>query len=80
MSSFHDPLLSYVPQIDKNFAFLQFCTDIRRKSKPRRAIYIYASESSQYSLTENGTIYSGLSHSSHDIEDYMTLQKYNMIL
>ena len=67
-------------KLTKTLLFFQFYTDIGRKSKLRRAIYIYASESSQYSLSENGSIYSGLSHSSRDIQDYMTLQKYNMIL
>ena len=33
--------------------FLQFCADISKKSKSAEAIYIYASESSHYPLSEN---------------------------
>ena len=50
--------------------FLQFCTDPSKKSNSITAIYIYASESSYYSLSENDMVYRGLSHRSWDISNY----------
>ena len=47
----------------------QFCADISKKSKSFKAIYIYASESSHYTLSENAMIYRGLSHRSRNISD-----------
>ena len=52
--------------------FLQFCTDPSKKSNSITAIYIYASESSYYSLSENDMVYRGLSHRSWDISNYNT--------
>ena len=49
--------------------FLQFCTDPSKKSNSITAIYIYASESSYYSLSENDIVYRGLSHRSWDISN-----------
>ena len=37
--------------------FLQYCADLRKKSKSFKAIYIYASERSRYALSENGIVY-----------------------
>ena len=37
--------------------FLQFCADLSKKSKSIKAIYIYASERSRYTLSENGIVY-----------------------
>ena len=49
--------------------FLQFCADLRKKPKFIKAIYIYGSESSYYSLSENDMVYRGLSHRSWDISN-----------
>ena len=49
--------------------FSQFCTDLSKKSKSVKAIYICASESSYFSLSENAMVYWGLSHHSLDISD-----------
>ena len=56
-----------VCKLSKNVIFLQFCADLSKKSKSVEAIYIYASESSYYSLSENALIYSGLTHRLWDI-------------
>ena len=49
--------------------FLQFCTDPSKKSNSITAIYIYASEISYYTLSENDMDYRGLSHGSWDISN-----------
>ena len=56
-----------VCKLSKNVHFLQFCADVSKISKSVKAIYIYVSESSHYSLSENAMVYRGLSHSSWDI-------------
>ena len=56
-----------VCKLSKKVHFLQFCADLSKKSKSVEAIYIYASESSHYSLLENAMIYSGLRHRLWDI-------------
>ena len=56
--------------IAKKSVFLHFCTDPSKKSNSITAIYIYASESSYYSLSENDMVYRGLSHRSWDISNY----------
>ena len=48
----------------KKCFFFQFCADLIKKPKSVRAIYIYASESSHYTLSENDMVYRGLSHRS----------------
>ena len=58
-----------VCKLSKKVQFLQFCADLSKKSKSVKAIYIYASESSHYTLSENGMVYRGLSHRSWDISD-----------
>ena len=55
--------------LSKKVHFLQFCADLSKKSKTVKAIYIYASESSHYILSENAVAYSDLSHCSWDISD-----------
>ena len=45
-------------------AFLQFCAYLSKKFKSVKAIYIYPSESSHYTLSENDMVYRGLSHRS----------------
>ena len=42
-----------VCKLSKKVHFLQFCADLSKKSKSVKAIYIYASESSHYTLSEN---------------------------
>ena len=59
-----------VCKLSKKVHFLQFCADLSKKSKSVEAIYIYASESSHYTVSENPMIYRGLSHCSWDISDY----------
>ena len=58
-----------VCKLSKKVQFLQFCADLSKKSKSVKAIYIYASESSHYTLSENAMVYRGLSHRSWDISD-----------
>ena len=48
--------------------FHQFCADLRKKCKSVKAIYIYAAESSHYTLSENDMVYKRLS-GSWDITD-----------
>ena len=57
-------------KLSKNGHFLQFCADLSKKSKSLKAICIYASESSHYTLSVNAMFYRGLSHRSWDINDY----------
>ena len=58
-----------VLKLSKKVHFLQFCADLSKKSKSVKAIYIYASESSYYTLSENDMVYRGLSHRSWDISN-----------
>ena len=58
-----------VGKLSEKVHFLQFCADLIKKSKSVKAIYIYASESSHYTLSENAMVYSGPSHRSWDISD-----------
>ena len=46
-----------VLKLSKIVSFLQFFADIRKKSKAVIAIYIYASESSCFTLLENDVGY-----------------------
>ena len=48
----------------KKVHFLQFCADLIKKPKSAKAIYIYASEKSHYTLSENVMVFRGLSHRS----------------
>ena len=41
----------------KKVHFLQFCADLSKKPKSVKAIYINASKSSHYTLSENGMVY-----------------------
>ena len=58
-----------VLKLSKKVDFLQFCADLSKQCKSVKAIYIYASESSHYTLSENVMVCSGLSHRSWDISD-----------
>ena len=51
-------------KLPKKVYFLQFCGDLSKNSKSAKVIYIYASESSYYSLSENDMVYSGVSYRS----------------
>ena len=53
-----------VLELSKKVHFLQFCADLSKKLQSLKAIYIYASESSYYTLSENGMVYRGLRHRS----------------
>ena len=46
-----------VCKLFKKVHFLQFCADLSKKSKSVKAIYIYASERSHYTLSENAMVY-----------------------
>ena len=46
-----------VCKLSRKGHFLQFCADLSKKSKSVKAIYIYASESSRLTLSENGIVY-----------------------
>ena len=58
-----------VLKLSKKVHFLQFSADLSQKPKPVKAIYIYGSENSCYSLSENGMVYRGLSYRSWDISN-----------
>ena len=58
LCSFHVPFLSYDPLIvEKKMHFFKFVLISAKKSKYLKAIYIYASERSRYTLSENVIIY-----------------------
>ena len=44
-------------KLSKIVSFLQFFADISKKSRAVIAIYVYASESSRFTLLENGVGY-----------------------
>ena len=57
-SGFHVSILSLmVPKLSKIVSFLQFTTDVSKKSKAVIAIYVYATESSRFALLENAIGY-----------------------
>ena len=58
-----------VRKLSKKVQFLEFCADLSKKSKSIKAIYIYASESSLSTLSENGMVYRVLSHRSWNISN-----------
>ena len=51
-----------VLKLSKKVHFLQFCADLSKKTKSIQAIYIYASERSQYALSENGIVYCAMTY------------------
>ena len=51
-------------KLSKEVYFLQFCADFSKKPECVKASYIYASESSRYTLSENDMVCRGLSHCS----------------
>ena len=58
-----------VRKLSKKVHFLEFCANLNKKCKSVKAIYIYASESSHYTFSENGMVYMNPSHRSWDISD-----------
>ena len=56
-----------VLKLSKKVNFLQFCADLSKKSKYIKAIYIYASESSLCTLSENGVVYYAMIYCFGDI-------------
>ena len=86
LSSFHVSFVSYGPKIVKKVHFLQLCADLSKKSKSIKATYIYASESSPSTLSENGVGVQGVQPNVHEIlaikiSKYMlTQQNFNKIL
>ena len=52
-----------VLKLPKKVHLLQFCADFGKKATSFKAIYMYASESSNYTPSEN-MVYRGLSHRS----------------
>ena len=74
-----------VSKLSKKVHFLQFCADLSKKSKSVKTIYIDASKSSYYTLTENVMVFRGLSHIHEMIaikisKKMMTQQKFSKIL
>ena len=74
-----------VRKLSKKGHFLQFCADLSKKSKSVKAIYIYASESSHYTLSQNAIVYRGLRHRSEILvikisTKMLTQQKFNKII
>ena len=61
---------SYVKvfKLSKKVQFLQFWTDLSKKFKSMKAIYIFASERSRYALLENGIVYYAMTYCFGDIE------------
>ena len=45
----------------KRVQFLQFCVDLRKKSKSIKAVSVYVSEKSRFVLSENGIVYCAIS-------------------
>ena len=58
-----------VLKLCKKVHFLQLCADHSKETKFVKAIYIYASESFHYTLSENDMVYKCLSHHSRDLND-----------
>ena len=56
-----------VLKFSRKCIFFQFCTELSKKPKSVKAIYIYASKKSHYLLPENDMVYRGLSLRSWDI-------------
>ena len=67
MCSFHVPFLSYDPEIVKKVHFFNFVLTSAKKSKYVKAIYIYASETSRYALSENVIVYYAMTSCFEDI-------------
>ena len=53
----------------KKMHFLQYIVDLSKNANYVKAIYVYASESSHYTPSQNGMVYRGQSQRSWDIND-----------
>ena len=53
-----------VLKLSKKVHFMQFCANLSKKLDSVKAISLFASESSHYTLSESGMVYRGLSHCS----------------
>ena len=69
LSSFHASFWVNVLKLSKKVHFLQLCAELSKKSKSVKAICIYASESSHYTLTENCMVHRRLKHRLWNISD-----------
>ena len=58
------PSGAMVLKLSKKVYFFQFCADLNNKTKSVKAIYIYPSESSYYTLSKKDVVHRGLSHHS----------------
>ena len=56
-----------VLKLSKKVHFLQFCAELSKRSKSIKAIYMYASERSRNTLSENGIIYCAMTYYFGDI-------------
>ena len=59
-----------VLKLSKKVHILQYCGDLSKKLRSVKAICIYSSESSHYTLSKNNMVYRGLSHCSWDINNW----------
>ena len=60
LSCFHASFLTYGPSVVQTKVHIfQFCANLSQKLKSVKAIYMYGSESSYYSLSENDMVYRG---------------------
>ena len=67
--AFMFPSWVMVCQLSKKVNILQLCANVSNKSKSIKAIYIYASESSLSTLSENGMVHRGPTHRSWDVSN-----------
>ena len=56
-----------VLKLPKKVYFLHFSINVSKKAKFVKAIYVYASESSHYTVAENDFVYMSLSNHSSDV-------------
>ena len=61
------PYWAMVFKLSKKVNVLQFCADICKKFESTKAFYIYASDKSRYTLSENGIVYYVMTYCFGDI-------------
>ena len=64
------PSWGMVFKLSKKVHILQYGGDLSKKLRSVKAICIYSSESSHYTLSKNDMVYRGLSHCSWDISNW----------
>ena len=64
---FMSPSCVMVLKLSKIVSLLHFFADVRNKSKAVIAVYVYAFESSRFTLLENGIGYCAMTYSLEDI-------------